>query len=195
MKKPIVVNLFGGPGSGKSTGAAYIFSMLKMQGVNAELVTEFAKDKTWESNSTALSNQAYIFGKQYYRISRCADQVDVVVTDSPLLLSAIYNSNPILGETFNQTVLDVFNSYDNMNYVLNRVKPYNPIGRNQTEEESDEITKQIVSMLSDNDIAFQYKDGNSDGYDSIYLEVLNEVKCRYRNACIDEILGGVADET
>ena len=41
----IVVNLFGVPSAGKSTGAAYIFSKLKMAGINAELITEFAKDK------------------------------------------------------------------------------------------------------------------------------------------------------
>ena len=43
--KTIVVNLFGAPGAGKSTGAAYIFALLKMAGIEAELVTEFAKDK------------------------------------------------------------------------------------------------------------------------------------------------------
>ena len=41
----LIVNLFGVPGAGKSTGAAYIFSRLKMLGVNAELVTEFPKIK------------------------------------------------------------------------------------------------------------------------------------------------------
>jgi len=46
----LVVNLFGAPGAGKSTGAAYIFSQLKMAGINAELVTEFAKDKVWEES-------------------------------------------------------------------------------------------------------------------------------------------------
>lgn len=46
--KMLVVNLFGTPGAGKSTGAAYIFSELKMRGINAELVIEFAKDKVWE---------------------------------------------------------------------------------------------------------------------------------------------------
>lgn len=54
-KSTIVVNLFAGPGAGKSTGAAYIFAMLKMHGIDCELVTEFAKDKTWEHNSKALS--------------------------------------------------------------------------------------------------------------------------------------------
>ena len=58
----LVVNLFGAPGSGKSTGAAYIFSQLKIAGVNAELVTEFVKDKVWENNEEVFKNQAYIFG-------------------------------------------------------------------------------------------------------------------------------------
>ena len=46
----LIVSLCGQPGVGKSTGSAYVFSKLKMAGVNAELVTEFAKDKVWERN-------------------------------------------------------------------------------------------------------------------------------------------------
>ena len=58
MNKTLVVNLFGVPGAGKSTGAAYIFAMLKMYGINAELITEYAKDKVWEENTQAFKNQA-----------------------------------------------------------------------------------------------------------------------------------------
>lgn len=56
VKKTIVCNYFSGPGAGKSTLAAATFAKLKMLGVNCELVTEFAKDKTWEKNFTVLSN-------------------------------------------------------------------------------------------------------------------------------------------
>ncbi len=35
MKKALIVNLFGVPGAGKSTGAAYVFANLKMHGINA----------------------------------------------------------------------------------------------------------------------------------------------------------------
>ena len=46
MKKPLVINLFGAPGVGKSTGAAKVFTELKQLGVNCELVGEVAKDIT-----------------------------------------------------------------------------------------------------------------------------------------------------
>ena len=65
--KTIVINLFGAPGAGKSTGAAYIFALLKIAGIEAELVTEFAKDKVWEGNTAVFETQAYSFGKQSYR--------------------------------------------------------------------------------------------------------------------------------
>ena len=64
MKDTIVVNLFAGPGAGKSTGAAYIFSMLKMAGIDTEYVNEYAKDKVWEDNKEVFKCQFLISGKQ-----------------------------------------------------------------------------------------------------------------------------------
>lgn len=127
--KMICVNFFSGPGAGKSTLAAYVFAKLKMMGVNCELVTEFAKDKVWEKNNEALSNQIYIFAKQYYRITRCAEKVDVVITDSPLFLSPFYNKDPDIDEPLKQLVFNITAKYDNLNYFIHRVKKYNPVGR------------------------------------------------------------------
>lgn len=176
----LVVNLFGAPGAGKSTGAAYIFSQLKMLGVNAELVTEFAKDKVWENNTEVLSNQTYVFGKQHFRISRCANKVDVIVTDSPLLLSAIYNRSELLGEDFNNLVAKIFKSYNSVNYFIERSKPYNPVGRLQTEQESDGIANEIKAMLERYDVPFFEIAGNTRGYDTvvehIYTKVIPETK-------------------
>lgn len=178
MKKPIVVNLFGGPGAGKSTGAAYIFSELKQLGINAELVTEFAKDKTWEGNMTALSCQEYVFGKQSYRLARCRNDVDVIVTDSPLPLSMIYNTNPALGEAFDEVVRRVFDTYENMNFYIVRDKPYNPKGRNQTEEESDELGENILRMLGILAIPHTVVEGNKDSYDYIVSKVVDKLEGR-----------------
>lgn len=183
----ILVNLYGAPGAGKSTGAAYIFSQLKMRGINTELVTEFAKDKVWEESKEVFNNQAYIFGKQYFRISRCADKVDVIITDSPLLLSTIYNNNPILGEEFNNVVRNVANSYDSINYYITRVKDYNPKGRFQNEEESNAIANRVKNMLDCEGVEYTEKPGSKAGYDEIYEEVLETV-------LINEILNSL-DET
>lgn len=174
----IVVNLFGVPGAGKSTGAAYIFSKLKMMGFNAELITEFVKDKVWENNQEVFKNQAYIFGKQSFKMSRCKGKVDILVTDSPLLLSAFYNSDAVLGEAFNKVVLDVFNSYENINFLINRVKPYNPIGRNQTESESDAMKEPIEKMLYSMNISFSAIDGDIKYYDEIAKLIDRMMKMR-----------------
>jgi hypothetical protein len=170
----ILVNLFGAPGAGKSTGAAYIFSQLKMRGINAELVTEFAKDKVWEGSKAVFENQAYIFGKQYFRISRCADQVDVIVTDSPLLLSILYNNDEDLGGTFDAVVRRVAKKYNSKNYYLKRVKDYNPSGRFQTEEESDEIAVELKRLLDREGVEYKVRRGDVIGYEQIVEDVMRE---------------------
>lgn len=168
----MLVNLFGVPGAGKSTGAAYIFSQLKMRGVNCEYIPEFAKDKVWENSEEVFKNQAYIFGKQFFRISRCYDKVDVVITDSPLPLSILYNREARLTENFNATVMDVFNSFNNMNYLILRTKPYNPVGRFQSEEESDQLNEPLLHLLEDRKIVYKKEVGETSGYDRIVKEIM-----------------------
>lgn len=167
-----IINLFGVPSAGKSTGAAYIFSQLKLLGINAELVTEFAKDKVWEETKEVFNNQAYIFGKQYFRISRCADKVDVIITDSPLLLSVLYNKTEVLGEDFNNLVVKVFKSYNSLNYLLERDKPYNPKGRFQTEAESNALAAPMKNLLNKYNINYKIKKGNVDGYNEILFDII-----------------------
>ena len=171
LQKPIVINFAGAPGAGKSTMAARVFAELKMRGVNAELINEFAKDKTLEHNSTELNCQEYIFGKQSYKLTRCRDQVDVIVTDSPLFLGLLYNHNPVLDYHFSHTVINVFNSYTNITYFINRVKPYNPAGRNQTEEESDALVTRIHNLLHNFNIPYVEIPGDDTGYTQVMSDI------------------------
>ena len=172
-KKPLVINLFGAPGAGKSTGAAIVFAELKKRGVNAELVTEFAKDKTWEGNATALGCQEYVFGKQSYRLARCRADVDVIVTDSPLPLSLLYVKDSALtaDDSFQKVVMNVFNSYNNLNFYILRVKPYNPKGRNQTEAESDALNGPLQTLLVENKISYCRICGDDAGYAEIVRRI------------------------
>lgn len=142
-----VINLFGQPSAGKSTTAAGLFHLMKLQGVNCELVTEYAKDMVWrEMNAKAFSDQLYITAKQHHRLYRCQGKVDYLITDSPLLLSLAYIPENYF-ENFKPLVLEIFNSFDNFNVLIKRVKPYNPIGRNQDEAGSDAVGRTIESYL------------------------------------------------
>ena len=171
----IIVNLFGAPGAGKSTGAAYIFSKIKMAGVNAELVTEFAKDKVWEESKEVFNNQIYIFGKQSFKISRVMNKVDVIITDSPIILSSFYNSDETIQEELDALVMKTFNSYNNMNYFIERVKPYQEKGRFQTEEESDQIADEVSTLLDEKEIDYEVIAGDTEGYDYIVKQILHKL--------------------
>lgn len=170
-----IINLFGASGSGKSSGAAYIFSMLKLAGINCELVTEFAKDKVWDNNMEAFKseNQVYMFGNQFYRVSRLLDKVDYIITDSPILLSNVYNKSDMLSRHFMDAVRDCHNSLENINYYIERVKPFNPIGRNEKcQADSDKYISNIFYELDITNSPYEKVRGDIDGYNKIVEDIL-----------------------
>lgn len=168
----LIVNLYAGPGAGKSTGAAYLFYRMKASGINCEYITEFAKDKTWEHNAMSLNCQFYISGKQAYRIARVNGQVDVIVTDSPILLGALYAKQPhIINACIGEDAM-----YENqLNVFINRKKEYNPIGRNQTETEAKLIDVQTKEFLVSHNKEFMEIDGNEAGYEKVLIEIQKRI--------------------
>ena len=153
MKNTLIVNLFAGAGAGKSTFAASLFAELKKMGIDCELVTEYVKDCVWEERKEVFNHQFYITGKQYYRIARVIGKVDVIITDSPLLLGAVYDVDH--NENFKKYLLDIHNSWNNFNIFLRRGKDYNPNGRNQTQDEAIEYDNKILKMLYE-DVTFYH---------------------------------------
>lgn len=145
----LVVNLYAGPGAGKSTCAAYLFAKLKMRGISAEYVTEYAKDVTWDGTKEKLDLQVYITGKQAYRMKRVYGKVDVIVTDSPLALGCMYTDD----EAMKQVCLHEGEKYkDNWLNIFLKRSPniaYQPEGRNQTQDEAARIDADIKTMLRD----------------------------------------------
>lgn len=170
----IVVSLFAGPGAGKSTMAAGVFYKLKTYGINAELVTEYAKDLTWEKRHKTLSNQAYVFGKQLQRIHRLENQVQVVITDSPLALTLLYTPEDY-PESFKPFVLDMIAKYDNMNYLVKRVKEYQPIGRNQTKDQADQLDIICKALLDNNALDYTEVMGDETGMNKVFADILDRM--------------------
>lgn len=160
--RALVVNFFGGPGAGKSTTAAAVFAECKRRGLLAELVTEYAKDRVWEEAYRTLENQIYVFGKQHHRLWRVADKVDVIVTDSPLLLSLHYGSE--MSPAFRALVAEEHRRLRSLNVMLRRVKPYAPVGRVQTEGQAREIDAALRGILRDSDAEVVEMDGDESAW-------------------------------
>ena len=77
---------------------------------------------------------------------------------------------------FAALVKKVSGSYDTLNVFVRRVKPYNPIGRFQTEEESDEISDTLSTFLNENGITPIVCPGDIQGYDGLVSMVLDVLK-------------------
>jgi nicotinamide riboside kinase len=145
-----VINLVGAPGAGKSTIASQLFSRMKWEGYDVELVSEYAKELVWEERMETMKNEVYLFGKQHQRLFRLKNKVQYIITDRPLILSQFYNSKyGDSSQEFKNIVLHEVRKYNNFNIFLHRSKPYISKGRNQTEEESNEFSKEILSMMKD----------------------------------------------
>lgn len=174
------VTLFSGPGTGKSTTASLVFGRLKQRGHNTELSHEYAKDLTWEKAFDKLSYQPYVTAKQLWRLERLKNQVDVIVTDTSTLLCAIYGKEDGgFTPAFWNWVVDDYKRRNTLNIFLRRDpnRPYNPKGRNQTEEQAKEADDKIYDLLLNNKIDFYILDVDQENHSHV-----------------DEIVGIVEDE-
>jgi len=116
------------------------------------MATEYAKDITWEESYKKLENQIYVFGKQHSRVNRLLGKVDVVITDSPLLNSIVYdNSN---NDALKNLVLYEFKKLNTLNFYVSRRIKYEENGRNQSIDEAIKIDNIYKKILEDNQIQY-----------------------------------------
>lgn len=168
----LIVNFYAGPGAGKSSMASGVFSELKWEGVESELVQEYAKDLVWGELFNALNNQIDVFGNQHKRLFRLFDKVDVIVTDSPLLLQTLYSKDNYL----NALITNVYKSGNNLDIFLNRVKEYNPKGRTQTKEEAIELDKNMKKILTETGNEFYTFNGEKASVEKVVKLILEKLK-------------------
>lgn len=163
MKNTKIINLFGGPGIGKSTTAAKIYNELQMAGYECDLPYEFPKQVAWEDNRSQITDQLFIFAGQHRNIVRSYGKVDYIILDSPVLLSLVYKNlynegfpSMLYGNNFDSMALDVFNGYDNINFNIVRKSKseYIKEGRFQSYDESIKVDNMVTKVLEDNNVDY-----------------------------------------
>lgn len=172
----LVVNIFGGPGAGKSTIAAGVFSEIKQLGIETEYIPEFAKVLAWSNRILDMRKQLYVFAKQEYMLETLRQQpLDVVVTDAPLPTSLAYVTHDYY-TSFPTLVMEVFNRYKNMNFFLEHRHPYSQVGRIQDREAAHAVAKRVREMLEERNIPYMSTANESSPIDFILEKVLNELR-------------------
>jgi hypothetical protein len=69
-----------------------------------------------------------------------------------------------------------FSKFNNLNFYINRVKPYNPKGRNQTENESDVLGSEIIRILHADNIEYITFDGDESCAENMVNIILEKIK-------------------
>lgn len=172
----LIVNFYGGPGTGKSTVTAHVYALLKWAGYNCEMAREYAKDKVWEGSTDVLGDQMHIFGEQYHRLYILQDKVDIILTDSPIIMGLVYAKTTKLPYvSFENLVVDTHNEMNNLNIVLNRIKDFEQAGRTHGLGRSIEIDHEIIDLLESNSIPYHTFDANMDSVEYIIELIMNTI--------------------
>jgi thymidylate kinase len=155
-----VINMLGGSGIGKSTTAAGLYHAMKSAGYNVELVREYVKNWAWDGKKVGQYDQIYIFGKQARSEYMLYGKVDYIVTDSPILLSPVYEKFYNDGDSMIETAAVKFlrkaenNGITHLNFVLNRTKEFISRGRYETEEQAKQIDAEVINFLNENNVDY-----------------------------------------
>lgn len=163
MNNLIRINMLGGPGAGKSSTSAWLFSELKALNKPIELVSEHVKKWVYINRKVEKWDQCYLWSKQLSAEFVFLNGGKNIITDSPTLLAPIY-ARIYYPETNMDIHLKALNlsfeeDYPSLNIFLNRNnKPYDSSGRWQTHEQAKEIDKLIQAEITDrpNTFFFDY---------------------------------------
>ena len=154
-----IINFYGAPSSGKSTEAAKLFALMKSDGKNVELVTEYAKEWAWEQRSVGMFDQLFIVANQIQRETRLFGQVDTIITDSPVLLGVFYEEY----RKFPSLTRDMVNQYHKClqsfgvlheNHWLETRPSEDTMGRYHGAKECEKISSQLRRFLEDCGLSF-----------------------------------------
>lgn len=143
----ISINLFAGPSAGKSIFASELFAALKKQHRSAEAALEVAKDMIRDGRRHALENQISIFGEQWHRLSRLEGQVEIAITDSPVLLCSNY-APAHYPDSFHELAWWCHRRFERINFFVTRQPgTFEEEGRVHSEEEAVRIDEKLKRML------------------------------------------------
>jgi tRNA uridine 5-carbamoylmethylation protein Kti12 len=171
-----IVNLMGGPGTGKTSIASGLVYELKKRHISCDAPYEFPKILAWDENHSAIKDQLYVIANQHRGIVKSWGKVDYIILDSPIILSLIYKNyykgteypSTLYKESFDKMVLDIHLQYDNTTILLKRGNGiHNEKERYQNLEQSIDLDNLIKNMMDINELQYTEIEVNDDTVNNI----------------------------
>ena len=176
-KRTLVINIIGGPCSGKSTVAAELFARLKKMGVHTELAPEYIKDRIYEENLTMPLNQIAVFAMEHYGINTKIGKVDCIVHDGSFINNIIYK--PEDNPEFDAFIVAEYRKFNNLDFFVKRgnieFEDYGRIHNQKQSKELDKIIKETYNKYGLKYIEVESRDA-VDKIIPIVLRKLEEMK-------------------
>jgi len=180
-----IINLFGGPGIGKSSIASGLTYKLKKKHITCDNPYEFPKVLAWDENYSAISDQLYVLANQHRGIVKSYGKVDYIILDSPVILSLIYKDyynakrksdhpSRLYKQNFDNMILDIHKGYESINILLKRGKgKHNDKERYHNLEESKELDTMIQESLDLHGIEYYIVEVGKNTLKDIYNIIKN----------------------
>jgi len=146
------INIFGGPGCGKSTASAFVFSNLKSGGYEVELVDEHVKSWAYENRKINSFDQSYLFARQMRKEFLVLNNSNnCIITDSPIIMSVCYAMRYGFKKwgCLQEIATEFESEYPSINIFLKRENcKYEQEGRYENFEEAVFMDETIIDYLS-----------------------------------------------
>jgi hypothetical protein len=146
---------------------------LKKYGVEVENVMEYPKELVYQERLLALKDQVFVFANQYHKIWTAAAHNQLVITDSPIMLSMIYN--PDTSPHFNELIVELHEKFNNINIVLKRTpETHSMVGRIHSLTESISVDNRIRAILDERGIEYVEFDPVNDNIQPLVKLIIQE---------------------
>ena len=156
--KHLRINIYGGPGCGKSTVASSVFSYLKSKDYSIEMVPEYVKFWAYMDRKIESFDQLYLLAKQIYKEdSLHRFGVQYTITDCPILICVVYAKlyNFIAWEELISICKKFEEIIPSINIFLERPNIlYKQNGRYETYDQALIVDNEIKSVLNINCIKY-----------------------------------------
>lgn len=157
---PKVINLYGGPGIGKTAVASRIASEFLFGNKDITFITSSAKTLNSLGYKASLGDQKYIAKIQFEAMMRAGTKY--IVTTGPLLQCLHYLERRSVPQEREKKQIEEFievcrDRFDNVDILLQRGNQieYNPDDQPETLQEAKEIDEKIKGILDHSDINYE----------------------------------------